>query len=71
MMTMVKHTREKVLTKQMLVLTTPQDHDFIRNLAEQNNVSMGDVIRNLINDYRNQGNFNEVKTGDTRQMDMF
>lgn len=62
-MKIAKHQRPKVLTKQMLVMTTPQDHEFIRSVSEKNHISMGDLIRNLINDYKEKEGFtnnNEV-----------
>lgn len=56
-------TTKQKLNKQLLVLTTPQDHDFIKSVAEHNHISMGDVIRNLINEYKEKEGFtnnNEV-----------
>lgn len=50
-------TTKQKLNKQLLVLTTPQDHEFIRVVAEQNHISMGDVIRNLINEYKEKEGF--------------
>jgi hypothetical protein len=47
-------TTKQKLDKQLIVLTTQQDHEFIKTVAEQNHISMGDVIRNLINEYKNK-----------------
>lgn len=45
-------TTKTKLDKQLLVLTTQKDHEFIKQIAETNHISMGDVIRNLINEYK-------------------
>lgn len=45
---MARNNRELKYDKQMLVLTTSNDHEFIKSVAEKNDMSMGDVIRKLI-----------------------
>lgn len=45
---MARNNRELKYDKQMLVLTTTNDHEFIKSVAEKNDMSMGDVIRKLI-----------------------
>lgn len=54
------------LDKQLLVLTSKQDHEFIKQVAETNHISMGDVIRNLINEYKAK-----VETNNNNQMALF
>lgn len=49
---MARNNRQLKYDKQMLVLTTSNDHDFIKQIAESHKISMGDVIRNLIADLK-------------------
>lgn len=43
------NTREKVLTKQILFLATPEDQTNLKELAHKNRLSMGEMLRKLIN----------------------
>lgn len=45
------------LTKQMLVLTTPEEHEFIKSLSEENDLSMGQIIRSLIKEKQKEVGF--------------
>lgn len=42
------------LTKQMLILTTPEEHEFVKFLSDSTEQSMGEVIRTLINNKKKE-----------------
>ncbi len=42
--------RKPKLTKQMLIMTTPEEHKFIKDLSDTKEISMGELIRKLIDD---------------------
>ena len=42
--------RKQKLTKQMLIMTTPEEHKFIKELSDEKEISMGELIRKLIAD---------------------
>ena len=46
--------KKSKLTKQMLILTTPEEHEFVKFLSDSTEQSMGEVIRTLINNKKKE-----------------
>lgn len=49
---MARNHRELKYNKQMLVLTTEEEHQFIKSVANDYDLSMGEMIRKLIADFK-------------------
>lgn len=60
---MANANRPLIYDTKMLLMTTSNDHDFIKNVAKINNVSMSEVIRSLIADLKQK---EEVKNNSNR-----
>ena len=48
--------RKLRLSKQLIVLTTPEEHKFVKDLSDVQEVSMGELIRKLIADEMKKAN---------------
>lgn len=59
--------RKAKLTKQLQVLTTEEEHQMLKDLSDKYEVSMGEVVRNLIRKQMNE--VRDIKT-DARQMSL-
>lgn len=51
---MAKTNRQLKFDKQLLVLTTTEDHSFLKNMADQYGKSMGDIVRDLIQEKKQE-----------------
>lgn len=58
------------LTKQMLVLTTPEEHEFIKSLSEENDLSMGQIIRALIKEKQKEVGFHTSQQRNDKQFSL-
>ncbi len=58
------------LTKQLLVLTTPEEHQFIKDLSDELELSMGEVIRTLINNKKKELGIHTSKKNDDKQLSL-
>lgn len=58
------------LTKQMLVLTTPEEHQFVKDLSDELDLSMGQIIRALIREKQKDNGFVPSKIKDDRQLSL-
>lgn len=55
---MANANRPLVYDTKMLLMMRSNDHDFIKQVAKSNNVSMGEVIRSLIADLKEKEEVN-------------
>lgn len=60
--------KTKKLTKQLLVLTTPEEHQFVKELSDELELSMGQVIRALIREKQKDNGFIHSNLKDDRQL---
>lgn len=58
------------LSKQLLVLTTPEEHQFIKDLSDELDLSMGQVIRALIREKQKDNGFVPTTQKDNRQLSL-
>jgi hypothetical protein len=56
------NTKEKVLIKQVIFLATPEEHQVIRDLSKYYDISIGELMRDLVKKKHQETKARELMT---------